>query len=173
MNKKPLVYLALRYGGVASVLLILVFFAFTFFDPDPIKACIIPVIILLFVFIFSAIREYKINLGKGILFLWEGISIGFVTYMTVAVIGSIGLYTATSVEPSYLQSFIENNEKKWVENKAQIVEENGIEYYNNYITDLKQTTPTWLFFGSFIGIVGVGILVTFILSIILRKQPPS
>ena len=172
MNKKPLVLLALRYGAVAAIMLVAVFFAFSFFETDPIHATIIPAMILLFMFIFSAVREYKTNIRKGYLMIWEGISIGFIVYISVALVASLSLFGVTNYEPKYLSNYIENNEKSWAENKDKIIEENSVEYYDNYIKDLRKTTPSWLLLGSFMGLIGVGILLTFIVSVILRKQPP-
>lgn len=123
------------------------------------------------IFIFFALKDFKINIYEGYLHFWQGMTIGFYLYTISALIFSIFLgiylYIDSSVLMEYKQSTIAFLEPK----KDIYTEQIGEDGFQTQLDSINAITLYDLWRISSIKKIIAGFFVTPVISIILRNKP--
>lgn len=163
----------MKYGlagaGLAVMLLIILYYA----NKHPL---LVPVIydyrILLFaILIFFSIKEFKDYYNAKTLHFWQGMAIGLTCYVTVALVAAIAVYIIGLMEPLFLSSYISTMTRQLQDNKDLFVESISAEVYDDALKNLPSTTMSDLAVDYFLKSMPIGLFLTIIISVILRKQP--
>ncbi len=171
--KKPIVRIPLKYGFFAGILAFaLVLILFYLGDTHPqLYPIFLDFRILLFgLFIYFSIREFKVMANGGVLHFWQGMVIGILCYVTAAWIAAMLLVALGKMDPSYEASYISETQTLLIDNREGIVEKVGEEAYNAQLDVLPSTTIFALAFDYFLKSMLMGLFLTIIISVILRKQ---
>ena len=172
MKKYPILAVGLRYGLVSGVLTVVLFFAVTFFGENPLIVnkwfdyFLMPTLVL------AGVREFRIYYNARMLQFWQGASVGFVIYVTTALVFAavIGLYLATYGQP-WVTDYVRNRVALVEENQDEFTEELGEETYQRVLTEVQATTTTDLILDDVFRKLMIGVFVTLIVAMVQRRTP--
>ena len=173
MNSRyPIIAVGLRYGLVNGVLAILLFFAVMLFDENPLIVTKWFDYLLTLGFVFFGVREFRLYYNGGALQFWQGVSVGFVTYVTAALLfaGVIGTYLATAGE-EWVTDYVANRTTLVQENRENFTQELGEETYRQVLAEVQATTTFDLVLDDFYRKLMIGVFVTLIIAMVQRRQP--
>lgn len=169
----PLFTIAVRYGAIAAVLSIALNMAMFYMNRHPVM--ISPYldfrVFLYGIFIFFSLKEYRDFHNEGALHFFQGMFGSFVLVATAGVLGSI-LYRIfgafeTNFIPEYVRLMTEYL-KGWPEEDIARV---GKETFERNLQSLPSTNMGQIATMYLVQSFGIGLFVSIIMSVILRKQP--
>jgi len=167
----PLVKVPLRYGIAGFFLLLLLFLVFYFTEDNPLLAMPPVDFFLLPLFVFFAIKDFRDNHNGRTLFFWEGMTVGFFTYISMAVLyGVFVLLFLYAVDCNLLTDFITNKVLIMEEGKERVIQEMGQATYDATLLEVRNTTAFIVSLDSFLKKCILGLLFTIMLSMILRNS---
>jgi hypothetical protein len=173
MFRKPLTQVPVKYGAIASALLALLFIVLYSMGKHPL---FVPLfldvrLIMLPLFMFVAMKDFRDSQNGGILHFWQGLTAGFITFTTVAVITSLFIMFMAEVSPNFLPEYISARLELLEGNKAQFSEALNEQFVQGQIDSLPLTRPIDLAVDYFWKTIAIGIFLNIILAVVLRKQP--
>jgi len=173
--KSPLFKVPLRYGLVGGVIGSIVIAVLYFMGRHPflLPAVFDFRIILFGVFIFFSLKELRDYYLQGVLFFWQGMIGSYVFITTSALIGSVFTWGFAKWNTSFLSSYIEKLQTQIVSYKEEIITSVGAEAYNLQLTRLPLTSPLDLAGDYFLKSMIIGLFLTIIMSVLLRKPPKT
>jgi len=127
--------------------------------------------ILFAIFIFFALKEVRDYHQDGILHFWQGMIGGVVCYVTMAVLAAVLLWIWGQVSDVYLANYVEVIGQQLENNRGELEERVGKEALDLQVQKLPLTTITDLALDYILKSMFIGIFLTIIISIILRRQP--
>lgn len=166
------VQVALKYGIFMAMLLGAVFIGLFYVGRHPL---LIPVIydvriLLLAIFIFFAVKEFRDYHNNGSLHFWQGMLVGLVLTITAGFLMMIIILAFGAVEDNLLFNYLTEMEAQLADNKEEFLEAIGEEAYQNTLRSLPSTTLGDLALDYYLKSFGIGFFLTIIISIILRRQ---
>ncbi len=171
----PLLKISVKFGTIAGILGTILFIAIYYFGRHPLM--ISPFLdfrIPIFgIFIFFSLREFRDYEQDGTLHFWQGL-IGAMALVVVATtIGSLSLHVFGSFEKDFVSSYISlmtEYLKSFPQHEIDLI---GKEIYARNLSALPSTHIGTLTITYFAQGMGIGLFVSIILSVILRKQPKN
>jgi hypothetical protein len=171
---KPLFKVPVIYGAIAGAFGVLIVVALYYMGIHPF---LIPVykdyrILLLGIFIFFSLREFRDVYQNGIMSFWEGIIVSFILVSTFAIIAGAGVGVFAGFVPEFIQKYISLHMDILKNFPADEIEKiGGQKVIDSNLrslpaTDVRKLVELYIW-QSFV----IGALISIILSLILRKQP--
>ena len=114
MVKKSLVSTSIKYGLAGGILIILPFLVLLKMDLKPLINLNTLILegMLMFIFIYFGLREYRDKRNQGILKFWEGMTMGFMMYLIMALISAIFISSFVYlIDPDYILTISQTNMK--------------------------------------------------------------
>jgi len=172
--KNPYVLVPFKYGVVGGGLSVLLFFVLHWFGKNPLISGNLFSFFFVPIFVFFSIKEFKKYYNDGLLHFWQGMSIGFFTYIILAIVSAsfIWLYLEVA-NPEMLVDYITNRIELIESSKDNLVDQLGESTYEQSLLDVKAATSFDLALDDFIRKILVGFFITTIIAVILRQQPTS
>ncbi len=168
--------LSFRYGLAGGLMAIVAFLVFFYLGQQPWRNLISFMIDILIVGLFSflAIKDFRSNYNSGELRFYHGMSLGFICYTTIAFVFAVFyLIFIEWVEPDFLTVFIETAKSDMELRKDMIlmgVDTDPEAFFNQQLAALDEITKSSLIFDSFLKKLIVGIFLAPIFSIVLRTR---
>ncbi|MEP1093606.1 MAG: DUF4199 domain-containing protein [Cyclobacteriaceae bacterium] len=164
---------SIKYSLLCGLFLVALFWVSVKFGSNPlldIRHFLFDLVIY-FLFIFFAQKEFKTYQNEGILHFWQGMTIAFVVYLPAAVIFTISLLLIFQMDPSIMENYREGA-LAFLESKKDVLLE-GItqEEYAQRVNNIDFITSSDLVLSSGLKKVLAGFFITPVVSIILRKKP--
>jgi hypothetical protein len=129
-------------------------------------------VVIFFLFIFFSTKEYRRYQNGGILHFWEGMTIGFLLYAPAIIIFVTALYVHNLVDGSMLAEYQREAMLYLEERKESFLKEMGTEeQYQAQVAAIEEITFHRLVWGAALKKIIVGLFLTPIVSILLRKKP--
>jgi len=159
------------YGGLLVIILIITLY---YLNRHPL---LIPIVfdfrmLLLPLFVYLSVKEFRDHGNEKILHFWQGIAGGFVCYSVIGFIASLFIFFFSwIIEPGFLKEFIEASHNQLTANREQFLKAIGEEAFQNTLDNLPFTRPIHLALDYFFKTMMIGILFTIIISVILRRSP--
>lgn len=168
--KNKLIAVPMRYGAIGGGIVILLFIIFYFLDLDPLVNIKIIDVFLLAIFIFFALREFRDRYNNRELHFWQGMTGGVINYLTIAVISAIFILVMTVIiDPEMTTNYIESRLELLNENRQTLIDTMDEKTYNEAVAGVKETTPIDLALDDFLKKSMIGLFLTIIIAVILRK----
>lgn len=164
----PFMQVAWKYTMTGLLLYLLVFFGMYFIGVNPIGNSRFLDFIILPLFIFFAVKEFK-NLNGGILHFWQGMSLGFLIYFPVSVLYSLFVYLFIVVEGQVLVDFIQTQYDSFLENKENLVGVMGQEIYDQTLVQIQKISIADVSLDELLKKNMLGFFFATIISVIFRK----
>ncbi|KYG84841.1 DUF4199 domain-containing protein [Roseivirga seohaensis] len=165
--------ISIKYGAVTALFTIIAFLVFYFMGLQPWRNLLsfLLDIMVIVIFLFLALKDYKDNVGGGEFRFYHGMTIGFIVYVTTAAIFAlfylIFIYWGN---PDFLSEYIKTAQEDLVNRKDMIVAALSEESYLEQYKMIANTTRSTLVFDVFIKKLLIGLVVTPVFSIILRSS---
>ncbi len=172
--KNPLINVPLKYGVIGAVVIMILFVVIYSFGDNPLLAEGMVDEALLALFIFSAIKEFRDSNNGKVMFFWEGMTVGFFCYFSIAVL--LAMFTLLFLEYydcNLLTDFVTNALASAESDRAETIAEVGQESFDEMIQSISATSTIKISFESFLQKMVYGLLFTIILSMILRTKPKN
>jgi len=171
----PLVSIGVRYGALAGVLAIVLLMAMYYIGRHPLMVSpFVDFRILLFgVFIFFSLREFREDHQQGVLYFWQGMMGSFIMIMVAGTVASLLLLIFCSLESSFIQSYVKAMTEYLKSFPAGDIERIGKEVYARNLEQLPATNAKQIASLYFMQSLMIGLFVSIILSVILRKEPKT
>lgn len=160
-----------KFGSLGGGLSVIAFFLLSYSVPDPSTFNMIFGYILTPVAVFLSIKFFKEYTGNGYLSFAEGMSVGFVTYMLIAIISCLGIWTLLLISPDLFEQINLAKLEILHSGKESIISQVGEESYRLTLKSIEGMTPSDIALNDGIWKLITGLFFTIIISIILRKNP--
>ena len=166
-----MVRVAVKYGLTGGVVFIVLFIIIYFTNKDPLlHAGLIDVVILL-IFLIFAIKEYRDVYNGGLMQFGEGMTIGILAYLMMALISSFFIYIMTTiVDPKLLSHYIDIRMAMLREHKETLIETIDESAYIKSLAGVKNTTAFDLALDDFFKKSITGLIITIAVAVIFKKQ---
>ncbi len=122
-------------------------------------------------FIFFALQSYK-ELNQGVLHFWQGLVLGGLVYLLMAQMVAAFIAVFGSIESThFLEDYITIATQQLITNKQALIEMHISEQtITDQLAKLPHTTATNLAFDYFLKSMPIGLILTLLLSVILRRK---
>jgi signal transduction histidine kinase len=162
---------AIKYAVLASIFEALLFHVSRSFDTHPLTdlSHLFFDIIILAIFIFLGVYEYKRYANQGVLHFWEGMSVGFLVYTPSIVL--FGFFLYFYFDQALLEEYQEIAMKIMIDQKAMYVAQFGEAQFDQQYEEIKNISENRLILSALVKKLIAGFFVTPALSIVLRKKP--
>ncbi len=164
-----------RYGLIAGGLMI-AFFIITYYagrHPLMIAPYLDFRIVLLGTFIFFALRELRDRFNFGTLHFYQGMIGSYLVVVVAGLVGSLGLLLFAAVETEFVPDYITAMTAYLKTFSEEDIAAIGKDVYERNLSLLPATNSRMLAVSYFGQGLLIGIFVSIILSVILRKQPKT
>ena len=172
MLKNPIVKASVKYGVIGGLLAVILLIVLHAIGQNPILSTKkIPFgIILVPLLVFFNMKEFRDYFNNGELRLWQGLVIGFVNYLIIALISAIFIWAfLTYYDQEILKELINFNVLNFEQNKTGFIETFDEATYDKVLADIRNTTVHHIALDDFVRKMLIGFISTFIISIFLRK----
>ena len=168
--KHKLFTVPFRYGLIGGGLVIVLFIVFYLLQLDPLVNIKIIDMLLLAIFIFFALKEFRDRYNNRQLHFWQGMTAGVTCYLTVAITSALFILIMTVIiDPAMTTNYIEGRLALLSENQEKLVETMDEQAYADAVAGVNATTPTDLALDDFLKKSIIGLFLTIIIAVILRK----
>jgi len=162
---------AYQFGTLGGVLSILAFLFLSFFYNDPTNLTLLFGYIICPIAIFLSIKFFKEDQNSGYLSFSEGMSVGFVTYVLIALLSALGIWVILAISSNTFELITIAKFEVLENGKATIIEQVGQNSYDATFESLKEMSKLDIALNDGIWKIIPGLFFTIIISIILRKNP--
>lgn len=172
---KPLLFVCVRYGLIAGGLMV-AFFITTYYaghHPLMIAPYLDFRIVLLGTFIFFALREYRERFNYGTLHFYQGMVGSYVVVVVAGILGSLGLLLFAAIEIDFVPDYVTEMTAYLKTFSPEDIEAIGKDVFERNLSLLPATHSRMLAISYFGQGLLIGMFVSIILSVILRKQPKT
>ncbi len=127
--------------------------------------------IILPIFLFFAMKDFRDYRNNGILHFWQGMTIGVLSYLTLAVFSAIFIvlflnFIDVELVDLYITDRIEIIDLK----KEEMINQMGEETYNRSRIDVLNTSSSILSLDDFLKKCLIGLTLTIPIAVILRRR---
>ncbi|GEM_PF-370959 len=168
--------LGLKYGLVGGIMAIISFLLFFYLDQQPWRNLIsfILDIIIIGVFSFLPIKDFKSSFNGEELRFYHGMTIGFISYLAIS-FSFMVFYTGfiNWIEPEFIVEYKAIQKEDMINMKDLIlagVEDNPEEFFEGQLEMVESITKSQLILDVFLKKVVIGLFLTPIFSIVLRTR---
>ena len=169
----PLIFVPIRYSIYGSIinigaLLILYYFGRHPLLLNPFFDARLP---LYLVFIYFSMKTYRDQFNAGSMHFWQGIAIGLLNYMSMALIVSVFIQIFAGIESThFLSNYIQLASEQMLANKDAFVEALGLETFEETMLELPRTTSLHLAADFLLKSMPIGLFLTIILAVLMRRK---
>jgi len=170
--KNPYLAVPFKYGMVGAVLSIVLFFVLLLLGENPLINGTLFSFFFIPIFVFFAIKEFKKYYNASYLHFWQGMTIGFVTYMILALVSAFFIWVYLDlVDPDLLQDYISNRLDLMLGSQDNLVERLGQDTFDTSLASVKAATAFDLALDDFLRKVFAGFFITTVISVVMRQRP--
>ena len=161
---------AYQFGALGGILSGISFYVLSLFNPDPTNLNLVFGYVITPFAVYLAIKFYKEFANEGFLFFAEGMTIGAVTYLILALLSALTIWGILESSPSLFEAI---QTAKWAvldQNKEVIIGQVGQESFLLTQTNLKGMSPWDVAFNDGIWKILPGMFFSILISVILKKN---
>lgn len=170
MDRTQLFKVPFKYGVAGGIISLLLFLTLYFLEENPLSAIRLFDFLLIPLFIFFSLKEYRDYRNAGKMAYWEGMTVGFVCYGLIALISASSiLFFLEMIDPELFAQHKQENITILTQDPQEWVEQLGKEDYEEALEDVRGITPVSLAVDDFVKKILVGLFLTSIISIFLKR----
>ncbi len=161
---------AYQFGALGGILSGISFYVLSLFNPDPTNLNLVFGYVITPFAVYLAIKFYKEYANEGFLSFAEGMTIGAVTYLILAILSTLTIWGILASSPSLFEAI---QTAKWAvleQNKEVIIGQVGQESFDLTQTNLKGMGPWDIAFNDGIWKILPGMFFSILISVILKKN---
>ena len=172
MVKKALIRTSLRYGLVGGLIMIAPFFVLLKIGEKPLINLNTLILegMLMFIFLYIGLREYRDKHNDGVLKFWEGMTSGFMIYICMALVSALIMAVFIFwIDPDYITQYRVEAQEYIKDSITKIEDEEKKEILAQQLSRVSETNQSDLVFDSLFKKIMLGLVLTPIGTVILRK----
>jgi hypothetical protein len=162
---------AFQFGILGGVLSLIAFLILSVFYNDPSNLTLLFGYVICPFAIFLSIKFFKADQNSGYLSFSEGMTVGFLTYVLIALISTLGIWLFLVISPETFKLITIAKFEVLEKGKETIIAQVGQNSYDATYESLKEMSKLDIALNDGIWKVIPGLFFTIIISIILRKNP--
>ncbi len=167
----PYLLIPAKYGLVGAALSIALFFVLMLLGENPLINGTLFSFFFIPIFVFFAIKEFKKYHNAGSLHFWQGMTIGFGTYMILGLISAVFIWVYLyAIDPQLLQDYIANRVALMSGAKDNLVERLGKDTYDTSLASVRVATAFDLALDDFLRKVFAGFFITTVIAVVMRQH---
>lgn len=168
-----LVRVQAKYGVIAGVLsaALLVLLYYLGRHPLLISPLLDFRILLFTIFIFFSLKEFRDYDQDGILYFWQALMGALLLVFVTSAVAAVALQLFGSVEKGFVPSYIESITAYLKTFPQHDIDQIGQDVFERNLKALPSTTISELTITYFAQGMGIGLFISIILSVILRRHP--
>ena len=174
MNRhNPLIYVPLRYGIIGAAINIIAILGLFYFGRHPLllNPLLDARLVLYVIFIYYSIKTYRDEFGNGKLHFWQGMAIGVINYMSMAIIVALFIQLFAGIEATnFLNDYIQMASAQIQDNRASLNDTLGEDTIDKTLLELPSTTALHLAADYLLKSMPLGLFLTTIFAILLRRK---
>lgn len=162
---------AYQFGTLGGILSIVSFYFLSYFYPDPTNLNLLFGYVLVPIALFLSIKFFKDYSNSGFLSFSEGMTVGFVTYLLLGLLSTLGIWLILSFSPELFQLIKNQKLEVLMESKETIISQLG---ENSFLTtegNLQNMSPWDIALNDGLWKIVPGMFFSIIISVIFRKNP--
>ena len=128
-------------------------------------------LVIYFLFIFFAQKEYKSYHNGGILHFWQGMSIAFIIYLPAAVIFTLMMLLIMKMDPSIMENYRIGTAAFLEAKRDVLLEGMSQEEYDKRLSEISSITISDLVVSTGLKKVLAGFFIAPLVTVFLRKKP--
>jgi len=172
---RPFLKVPLTYGAIAGVLATAVSVTLYYVNVHPL---LIPIhldarVLLFIIFIFFSLKELRDNYRGGVLYFGEGFICCFLFVTFFSAISAVLMGVFAWMEEDFVRSFITLFHQQVAGLSEEDVKQIGKENIDRNLQALSSTNGFWMALNYFKQSFWIGIPISIIFSVILRRQPKT
>jgi hypothetical protein len=161
---------AYQFGALGGVLSGISFYVLSLFNADPSNLNLVFGYLITPFAVYLAIRFFKDYANGGFLSFAEGMSIGAVTYLLVALLSAMLIWGILLQSPTLFEGVQMAKWEVLEQNKAVIIEQVGLESFELTKLNLKDMSPWDIALNDGIWKILPGMFFSILISVTLRKN---
>jgi hypothetical protein len=170
--KNPYLFVPFKYGMVGGILSISLFVILLVLGENPLINGTLFSFFFIPIFVFFAIKEFKKYYNASYLHFWQGMTIGFGTYMVLSVVSALFIWVyLDQVDPQLLTDYIDDRVTLMQDSSENLIERLGQDTYDNSLASVRTATAYDLALDDFIRKVLAGFFITTVISVVMRQRP--
>jgi len=171
-QRNPYLLVSVKYGLVGAGLCIVLFFILLALGENPLINGTLFGFFFIPIFVFFAIKEFKKFYNEGYLHFWQGMTIGFGTYMVLAVFSAAFIWFYLEFfDPQLLQDYIANRIELMNGSRDNLVERLGQDTFDTSLASVQSASAFDLALDDFLRKTFAGFFITTIVSVVMRQRP--
>ncbi|MFT7031699.1 MAG: hypothetical protein ACJA2S_000194 [Cyclobacteriaceae bacterium] len=168
----PLFKVPAKFGVFGAAMIIIMFFIFHFSGSNPLTEMGFVDFFIIPIFLFFGIKEFKDSYNQKLLEYWEGMTAGFVVYITIAILTSLFIFLFINLsESDIVDHYIVNKLEILEDKKDGIIEEMGEETYLRSKEGITSISIFDITLDNFLKKTFIGLLLTIMIAVIMRRKP--
>lgn len=172
---RSLALISVRWGVIASILAVSLLIAMYYLGRHPFMvAPFMDFRIMLYgIFIFFSLREFRDYRQDGVLYFWQGMAGSFFMVFTAGILSALFFWIFGNLETDFVPSYVRQMTEYLKNFNEEDIQRIGKEVYESNLKRLTSTNMAQLASTYFAQSFVIGLFVSIILSVILRKQPKT
>ncbi|SDD76024.1 Protein of unknown function [Algoriphagus faecimaris] len=162
---------AYQFGILGGILSVISFGLLSFLQPDPTNLNLVFGYLITPISIFMALKFFKDYTNNGYISFAEGMSVGFVAYMLIAILSGLGIWFILLIFPKLFEAINKSKLQVLNENRETIIGQLGEPSFENTLESITRMVPSDIALNDALWKIIPGLFFTIIISIILRKNP--
>lgn|SRR5690606_391230 len=158
------------FGLIGGAFCGLAFLVFYFIGSEPISFTEIFGYILLPIFIFLGIKNFRDNMNRGELSFGQGMTVGFFVYTLLAFLSAIVIFIMLHIDVALFEDYRAAAMALLEEKRGEIMQQLGEESYKATVESMSGMTIFDVVLNDFLRKLIPGLFFTIILSIILKNS---
>lgn len=158
------------FGVIGGVFCGIGFVVFYFIGVEPISFTEILGYLIIPVFVFFGIKNYKNSVGQGELGFGQGMTVGFFVYSILALISAMVIFIMLHVDPAIFEVYKSSHQTLLEEKREDIVEQLGPASFEITVKNISQMSILDVVLNDFLRKLIPGLFFTIILSIVLKNS---
>lgn len=170
---RNLLLICSRYGAIAAIFSVSLLVAMYYLGRHPLMiAPFLDFRILLYgIFIFFSLREFRDFQQEGVLYFWQGMAGSFVMVAVAGTLSAFFFWIFGTLETDFVPSYVRQMTEYLQNFPEEDIQRIGKEVYESNLNSLPSTNMAQLASTYLAQSFVIGLFVSIILSVILRKQP--
>ncbi|MBB5282566.1 hypothetical protein HNQ92_000687 [Rhabdobacter roseus] len=168
---KPLLKIPLVLGALTGILTFMYFLALYFLDITPLGNKKMPDFGIHMIMLVVGCWYYRKYVGKGLLHLWEGLTLCYVLNTTAAFLnGWLIYFFITYVDPAVFTNYLAEMQQLLVQGKGELVKNIGEAEYQQMLRNVMATERSQIITDELSKKTLMAVLPIIIVSMIFRRQ---
>lgn len=162
---------AYQFGALGGILSVISFYFLSYLYPDPTNLNLLFGYVLVPVALFLSIKFFKDYSNSGFLSFSEGMTVGFVTYILLGILSTLGIWLILNFSPELFEMIKSQKLAVLAGSKETIVSQLGENSYLVTEENMKDLSPLDIAVNDGLWKIVPGMFFSIIISIIFRKNP--